>query len=82
MEKNDGILLPKQAFLSERLIKRNYPSNNNEKAIKRAGGLRVMNSGQMHELVRMVPEVKNLLKKLSKCTMEQANNVSKSRLIL
>ena len=41
-----------------------------------------MNSRRMHELVRMVPEVKNLLKKLSKCTMEQANNVSKSRLIL
>ena len=29
------------------------------------------------ELVCMVPEVKKLLKKLSKCTMEQANNVSK-----
>ena len=33
------------------------------------------------ELVCMVPEIKKLLKKLSKCTMEQANNVSKSRLI-
>ena len=28
-----------------------------------------MNSRRMHELVRMVPEAKNLLKKLSKCTM-------------
>ena len=34
-----------------------------------------------HELVQIVPVVKKLLKKLSKCTMEQANNVRKSRLI-
>ena len=32
------MLLSKQVLLSERLMKRNYPSNNNKKAIKELEG--------------------------------------------
>ena len=47
------ILLYKQVLLSERLIKRNYPSNNNKKAIlgRRAKGHEIGSD----ELARMVP---------------------------
>ena len=42
------ILLSKQVLLSERLIKRNYPYNNNKKRYFRARGPRVMKSGRMN----------------------------------